>query len=205
MQVRNMIRAIVGAVGLFAVVGVVPTASWALTLETGAPVVAIDGDADGGVMVYIQSTALIPPPYQYGYFVDGGSTFNPLFVSSVSSFVGGAIIDFALYDGTTYYTLSGDAADDTYSVMMSFGNPVMVGAPEQPSDWSLPYYYNANITWSIPSLAATNTNELALNYAGGNDGIAPTAVPEPRALLLLGMGMLGLALFARKGLKSAQN
>ncbi|MEW6683261.1 MAG: PEP-CTERM sorting domain-containing protein [Nitrospirota bacterium] len=194
------IKAMIGGMALFVLIGFSSAPSWALSLDTGAPIVAIDGNADGDVTVYIQSTAFVPYPYQYGFFLNGGSTFNLLGLSSINSFEGGNVIDFALYDGTKYYTLSGDAADDTYSVLMEFGNPVTVGSPQRPEGWSQPYYYNANITWAIPSLAATNTNELALNYSGGNDGIAP--VPEPRTLLLLGSGMLGVGFIARKGLRA---
>jgi hypothetical protein len=210
MKFANIVRSLTGGMALLFLVGFLSTPSWALSLDTGAPIIAIDGDGDGDVAVYIQSTAFsVTDPYLYGYFLNGGSTFNILGVYGVNYFVGGNVIDFAIYDGTKYYTLSGDAGDDSYSVLMNFGNPVTIGSPQQPASWSDPYYYNSNITWTIlPSVPAANTNELAVDFfGGGNDGVAPlaraTAVPEPGTLLLLGSGLLGVGIFARKGSRQA--
>lgn len=175
--------------------------SWAISLNVGTPVVAIDGNSDGNVTVDILSVSPASPSYTYGYFLDGSPAFTPLSSLNVTTFQGGDVIDFALYDGANYYSLSGDYADNSYSVQMGFDNPVTIGAPQQPADWSQPYYYNVNISWSLPNTFA-NTNELALSFTGGNDGVAPA--PEPASLLLLGSGLLCLGVWGRSRLKGAQ-
>ena len=173
--------------------------SWAISLTTGGtPIVAIDGNGDTDVTVDLLSVGGAPG-YLYGYFKNGSSTFQVLNLLAIgaNTFQGGDIIDFALTDGTKFYTLSGDQADSTYSVEMTFGNQVTIGAPQQPVDWTAPYFYNVNITWTLGTVV--NTNELALNFTGTpTDGVAP--VPEPASLLLLGTGLLGLGIYGRKKL-----
>lgn len=172
----------------------IPSQASALTLTTGDRIMAIDGSTDGNVTVDILSVGGTAT-YDYGYFLNGSSTFTSVLPASLTTFNGGDILDFALYDGTRYYTLSGDKLDASYSVVMNFGTEVTTGAPQQPADWTRPYFYNANITWSLPTVV--NTNELALNFINnGNDGIA--AVPEPATLLLMGSGLLGYALMRKR-------
>ena len=72
----------------------------------GTSIIAIDGNSDSNVAVDIISIGGTPT-HTLGYFLNGGSTFNSLGSLSTLSFSGGSIIDFALSDGTRYYTLSG--------------------------------------------------------------------------------------------------
>jgi PEP-CTERM motif len=195
-----MKRRIIATLSLFSVIAAsavfIPSQASALTLTSGSPIIAIDGDTDGNVTVDILSAGG-SPTYDYGYFLNGSATFNSVYPASFDTFSGGDILDFALYDGTRYYTLSGDQLDGSYSVLMTFANEITVGTPQQPVDWTRPYFYNANITWTLPTVI--NTNELALNFINnGNDGIAPTSVPEPATLFLMGSGLVGYALMRRR-------
>lgn len=200
----------------FAVLFVAPffaTPADALTIY-GDPVMAIDGDGDSNVSVYLETSVSSgdTSTYTFGYFLNYGSSFTVLGPDpTLSTFQGGDEIDFAVYDGSDYYTLSGDLADGSYEAVMEFSNLVTDGAPEQPtSGWSSypDYYYDLSVSWSLPD--TLQTASMTLNFSGGNDGIAPAhpfdevngnnlhSVPEPGTLVLLGAGMLGLGYFARK-------
>jgi len=171
-----------------------PGSASALTMG-GAEVVMVDGDTDANLTVRLLSSGNTAP-YTYGYFLNSGLSFQALSSVDARYFNNGDIIDFALYDGTRYYTLSGDEASADYSVTMSFNNPVTIGAPQLPGD-SGAYYYNLNIVWNLPFSTVVSTNEYALNFINyGNDGIAP--VPEPSMILLLGSGILGAGLWLKR-------
>lgn len=193
-----MKRTVIATLSLFGMIAasavLVPSDASALTLTSGRAIIAIDGNSDGDITVDIQSVGGATG-FTYGYFLNGSSTFTSVAPWPPVTFQGGDILDFALFDGTRYYTLSDDFADNSYSVTMYFGGEVTSGSPQQPADWTAPYFYNANITWTLPTVI--NTNEYSFNLGNtNNDGIAP--VPEPATLLLMGSGMVGYALMRRR-------
>ncbi len=205
-EVVNMKKAgliiFVLSVGMF----LLTASASALTLDVGSPLLMIDGTGDSNTTVTLTNIN-ITLGYGLGYYLNYGSSFNDLGTALISTTVGlngGDVVDFALYDdpgndgytpGDTLYTLSGDLTDGTYSVAMGFFGDISAAQAQQPDisgsgiDTYWQYVY---INWSVVPGFTLSASTEAASY----DGIIP--VPEPGTLMLLGSGLIAVAVYARR-------
>lgn len=164
----------------------------ALTLTQGTEILLVDGNRDNDVTLTLGSfdNSLA---YDLVYSINDGANWDLLSNISVT-FDGGTVLDLAITNGTDIYSLSGDAADTSYDVTMTFlgeYSPLLSQTPVISS----PYYANLFLDWTVDGTTVFS-NSFALT---GGDGMAP--VPEPATMLLFGSGLVGLAGYGRKKIK----
>ena len=163
----------------------------ALTLTQGTEVLLVDGNLDSDVTLTLGSydTSLV---YNLVYSIDDGSSWSSL--DFLETFTGGTVLDLAITNGTDIFSLSGDAADTSYDVTMTFLGEYSSSLSQTPVI-SSPYYANLFLDWTVDGTTVFS-NSLAIT---GGDGMAP--VPEPATMLLFGSGLVGLAGYGRKKIK----
>lgn len=141
--------------------------------------------------------------YDFGFMQDG--LFEPIVREGrygKTAFGDGVIVDFALRAagsdgklGTTDDTVY-RASDPLSYANLSFAGFVQTrksGASAKDDG----YYRSARIFWDLDRDGRVDVT-VRMTTFNGNDGFAPTAVPLPAAVWLLGPGLVGLWAFARR-------
>ncbi len=164
----------------------------ALALDHGVKLLAVDGNDAGSSVTFFTADTI--DAYALAYSVVDG-VWNDLSAGSLVDFEGGTVFDLAVKDlSNTYYSLSGDVADDTYSVNLDFSGLVS-GSFSQHPVMSTDYWNNLTTTWTFVNPVGS-TNSIIFALSSVTDGVAP--VPEPATMLLFGTGLAGLAGYTRK-------
>lgn len=164
----------------------------ALTLTQGTEILLVDGNLDNDVTLTLGSLDN-SPVYDLIYSINDGVTWNSL--DFFETFTGGTVLDIAITDGTSIYSLSGDAGNTSYDVTMTFLGDYDPSLSQNPVISST-YYANLFLDWTVDG---TNVLSNSFSITGG-DGMAP--VPEPATMLLFGSGLVGLAGYGRKKIKN---
>jgi hypothetical protein len=134
-----------------------------------------------------------------GYLIDNASNgehWEFVFDTSAETLIGG---EFMNYNSEYFFDPTQYIFRDGQEVQYAFGGQDYAGSSVDLSHAGKDGYIQYNILWSSLGLSGPADIGLKWGMTCANDTIeGQVSVPEPSALMLLGLGLLGLGVTARK-------
>jgi hypothetical protein len=165
-----------------------PAPASAFSINHGSKIVTKDGGGDHNVNIRFSGSG--GGNFEQGYFLNGGSHFQSVHDNDVKTFHDGDEVDLALYDRSTgkIHSLSNEGHDNDFHASMNFD--------ERPDR------HDGDVSWHFDK----DDHHTNIHFEDGKDCAIPThGVPEPGSLVLLGMGLTGIALLQWRRARGASS